>query len=514
MGRSRLFRYGKSGYRTVGNRLDGPPIWEISAKECRLPNPRTELICNGLGRAIAVMVTIKPLTLTRCLFLGVLLLGVSLSGGFLVSTAEAAKLPGPPKKMIRNMDADGDGRISAQEWRKKPKFFKKIDRDKDGFVTLEELQLYKKAGAGAGGGQKSAGGQKQGGKAKVCMFENTVASNGAYIIEIYSPNCAYQGTTLFADTTNPQYSKIVEVDMRGKTVWELPLYKLFGKLKKDSKPHSVERLKNGNTLFTVRQLGVFEVNPSGKLVWQYNDSGFFLDADRLANGNTLVVKARVAKGKAHVLEIAPDKKVVWSWNGLAQYDRPPYSGIEFDGWMHANAVTRMANGNTWVSLRNFDIFAEIDKQGNVVTEIKLPVPGTKIPSKIAANQKKIYRGKGPMPVARPHDPEIQANGNLLIPHTGVAGMLVETDPKGQRQLWQKIWLPDTGIYVIRDANRLPNGNILITSGIRLLEISPDKQVVWQMKLAKAGEKKGKRIDLAHMLYKAIRIAPDGTAFGG
>ena len=208
----------------------------------------------------------------------------------------------------------------------------------------------------------------------------------------YSPNCAYQGTTLFADTTNPQYSKIVEVDMRGKTVWELPLYKLFGKLKKDSKPHSVERLKNGNTLFTVRQLGVFEVNPSGKLVWQYNDSGFFLDADRLANGNTLVVKARVAKGKAHVLEIAPDKKVVWSWNGLAQYDRPPYSGIEFDGWMHANAATRMANGNTWVSLRNFDIFAEIDKQGNVVTEIKLPVPGTKIPSKIAANQKKIYRG--------------------------------------------------------------------------------------------------------------------------
>ena len=85
--------------------------------------------------------------------------------------------------------------------------------------------------------------------------------------------------------------------------------------------------------------------------------------------------------------------------------------------------------------------------------------------------KKSYRGECPMPVARPHDPEVQANGNLLIPHTGVAGMLVETDPMGPRQLWQKIWLPDTGTYVVRDANRWPNGNILISSGTRLFEMT-------------------------------------------
>ena len=41
---------------------------------------------------------------------------------------------------IRNNDQDGDGRISRDEWRKRPGLFKAIDTDNDGFLTIEELR--------------------------------------------------------------------------------------------------------------------------------------------------------------------------------------------------------------------------------------------------------------------------------------------------------------------------------------------------------------------------------------
>ncbi|MAN79989.1 MAG: hypothetical protein CMM77_12895 [Rhodospirillaceae bacterium] len=43
-------------------------------------------------------------------------------------------------KIMGDMDADGDGRISAEEWQRKPKRFKRLDTDGDGFLTMAELR--------------------------------------------------------------------------------------------------------------------------------------------------------------------------------------------------------------------------------------------------------------------------------------------------------------------------------------------------------------------------------------
>ncbi|MFM7347377.1 MAG: hypothetical protein ACKO1J_18645 [Tagaea sp.] len=51
-----------------------------------------------------------------------------------------------PEQMLRNMDTDGDGRISRQEWRGPPGRFDAIDANRDGYITLEELQAARQAG--------------------------------------------------------------------------------------------------------------------------------------------------------------------------------------------------------------------------------------------------------------------------------------------------------------------------------------------------------------------------------
>ncbi|MCG6871677.1 MAG: EF-hand domain-containing protein [Gammaproteobacteria bacterium] len=51
--------------------------------------------------------------------------------------------PPPPETVVERMDADRDGRISRDEWRKPPQAFQRIDADHDGFVTADEIRRFR-----------------------------------------------------------------------------------------------------------------------------------------------------------------------------------------------------------------------------------------------------------------------------------------------------------------------------------------------------------------------------------
>ena len=65
-------------------------------------------------------------------------------------------------------------------------------------------------------------------------------------------------------------------------------------------------------------------------------------------------------------------------------------------------------------------------------------------------------------------------------------------------------IPKRRVWPVRDANRLPNGNTLITGTTVLLEITPDKEIVWRLKLKNVKFRSRKEAP-ALGFYKAQRV---------
>ena len=128
-------------------------------------------------------------------------------------------------------------------------------------------------------------------------------------------------------------NQVVEYDAAGKAIWT---YATKG-------PWSATRLDNGNTLISSYHSTVQEVNPQGKVVWQFSETNIpeykcfiFQEASRLANGNTVIcnwcpVDIKDAKqwpGSVQVLEVTPAKKVVWALSQWKNPDLGPASSIQ------------------------------------------------------------------------------------------------------------------------------------------------------------------------------------------
>ncbi len=66
--------------------------------------------------------------------------------------------------------------------------------------------------------------------------------------------------------------------------------------------------------------------------------------------------------------------------------------------------------------------------------------------------------------------------NLAAPHQAV-----EIDPEKGKIIWKSPAF-EKDVTPVRDANRLPNGNTLITCATKIVEINAEGKTVWQMLL--------------------------------
>ena len=312
-------------------------------------------------------------------------------------------------------------------------------------------------------------------------------------VEIYDPEKVFPGTTLFSEYHDAQHPRIVEVNMLGEVVWQ---YLLPDNLKQYVNPgFAVSRLANNHILFVLPLKGVYEIDRNGTIVWSYLDAKVSHDVQRLANGDTLVAWGGAdTKEDAQVKEISPEGKVVWSWHAKDYYGKAPYSTISRENsWTHTNAATRLANGDTIISLRNFELTIEVSPSGSVVWSYDWSSFGSE---------------------ADPHGPELLPNDDFLacLPPPDTPAQAVEINRTTGKTVWT-YYKP--GLMSSRDCDRLPNGNTMIvtvdtnvTGGgpggraweSRIIEVTQSGEIVWQLGVTNApyGRNPG-------WLYKAERI---------
>jgi len=153
---------------------------------------------------------------------------------------------------------------------------------------------------------------------------------------VLTNSCIYVGNTLITEYLG---NRVIEIDTNGNIVWQKTGL---------AQPHDAERLENGNTLI-VESIGkVIEVDNSGAIVWQITGLNGQLDAERLDNGNTLIVETPSKR----VIEVDNSGAIVWQITGL---DFP------FD-------AERLDNGNTLIVEPNDDMVIEVDNSGAIVWE--------------------------------------------------------------------------------------------------------------------------------------------------
>jgi hypothetical protein len=148
----------------------------------------------------------------------------------------------------------------------------------------------------------------------------------AFPLECQKPNMHMQ-TRMTRKLENGNYLAphlldfaVKEYDPQGKVVRSLAT-DLNGRQVHDW-PFTAIRLPSGNTLIGCTHGNkVIELDPAGKLVWQVSNDDLEGDpiqdacgVQRLPNGNTVIASYAAKKGP-QLLEVTPEKKLVWTFQG-------------------------------------------------------------------------------------------------------------------------------------------------------------------------------------------------------
>ena len=128
--------------------------------------------------------------------------------------------------------------------------------------------------------------------------------------------------------------RVREYDATGAIVWQFDI-PLFGKERKGghgpeafgNSVFSASRLANGNTLIgTGNGHSILEVDRAGKIVWKIEQKdlpgitlAWVTRVERLPNGNTLIGNCHAGPENPQLIEVTPDRKVVWTWKDFTHF---------------------------------------------------------------------------------------------------------------------------------------------------------------------------------------------------
>jgi hypothetical protein len=226
---------------------------------------------------------------------------------------------------------------------------------------------------------------------------------------------------------------------------------------------------------------------SRDIVWTqelpYHDTH---DVDDIGDGELLIANMRqfdeannVSNDRILVYDREADE-VVWEWVVRKHYPNGTDGGwgpakSEQD-WTHVNDVDRVGDGLYLVSLRNFDQAIVVNRSTKEI-ELKLGEDDAHEILDEQHNPDLIQRnGTVSMLVAdSENDRVVEYTRDCEGPTDGVAA----ADPEDCE--WERTWTLEGNLNWPRDADRLPNGNTLVTDSLnhRVIEVTPEGRIVWE-----------------------------------
>jgi hypothetical protein len=273
-------------------------------------------------------------------------------------------------------------------------------------------------------------------------------------VEVLDSGAVQPGHAAYVDPTR---GKIVEITPDGHPTWEFTIPSDVIGTGDLGLAADIEWLPaTDHFLFVVPRAGVFEVDRAKHIVWSYRTKHVTHDADRLPNGNTIFVNGADEDDDPTVTEVDGDGKVVFQWFARGKLDkkerRDSPSEREYS-FTHANAVQRLANGSTMVSLRNFFRFVILDKDAIVFQSGQIPWV---------------------------HDPVVLPDATYFSAHGKEVSAVVRVGRDGKRA---RLFVDKSGRWVLlRTVEPLRNGNVLITGARRIGQINPQGRLVWSIRL--------------------------------
>ncbi|HET9073992.1 MAG TPA: aryl-sulfate sulfotransferase [Solirubrobacteraceae bacterium] len=292
---------------------------------------------------------------------------------------------------------------------------------------------------------------------------------------------------------------IGQVSWDGEVLWEWGAEAPGGAARQN---HDWELLPNGNRLLlvtlpravpslgdaTVGDQGIYEVTPAGEIVWTWR-AGDHLEDFGFSNAGWAYLRACVAR--------RPDD--VWGY-----LEMNSIKTLGSNRWHRQDADSVFAPENILFSSRKANIVGLIEKaSGKVIWRL-----GPYFDAEPGAEHQRINTYYVPRPldqISGQHNPHLIAEGLpgeghvLLFDNQGGAGYppaalgiyagsrVLEIDPSTKQIVWQYS-AEDSGqpswafhSSFVSNAQRLPNGNTLITEGMRgrLFQVTPEGDIVWE-----------------------------------
>ncbi len=235
-------------------------------------------------------------------------------------------------------------------------------------------------------------------------------------------------------------------------------------------------------LFDDIPASIMHLNWEGETLWEYKNKFFHHDFDMTPEGNVLAIlwepvsetnKSTLGISQEFwsdkIVEIDYDtQNIIWQWSLQDHLNLQKVNVTRGQKELsHVNSLEYIPASNS------FNGAASAIFSSRTLSDIFI--------LNLETNEIDWQWGSGELD--GPHDPSLLDNGNVLIFDNGESrgwSRAVEVDPNTNQIVWE-YRASDLAADRISGAQRLPNGNTLITEGTegRLVEVTESKEIAWE-----------------------------------